>query len=863
MSQNEITTSLILRSTEPNFERDSFVNKLAMEAVDASWMDDGHISYCQADGNHYIYRSKDSKNNPLEGFDRWTLLEDQIISVQTKTDLTALNASQLSAGTLVFVKDALTYYCVVAPSEGSNWFRPLFDDVVTKEELEEQQFITKREIDELDFASTETLSNYAKLTDIQGLAKKQDLNGLVKNDQLDSYATKGYVRDQGFAKTSDLTKYSTKDEIVEQNFAKMSTLSDYVTKDDLESKDYASKTYVDHRGFLKAEDIDIQNLAKKQDLNGLVKNDQLTPYATKDYVREQGFVKASDLTGYTTKDYVESKYATKDQVRLQEYDIKDYVDTKFDDCATKTFVEEQGFITSGDLNGLVSKTELEEEYATKTFVSGQGFIKEHQDISHLATKDELGEYVKQGDIPTIENAVTKEDLEGYVKQEELTPIQNQLTTLNTVAGSIQTDLNEYKEDVAETYATKTNLNDYVKYTAFQDENRATNTRIQKVEASSTNLQTDLNEYKEDVAETYATKEELEDHISDFTTYKQEIEEYKELVDQTYVKPEDVSSKLNNYSPSTEHENRWIGADCAGDLAGKTGKEVANAAYSYSEVFDQMLFSKFTPTISQPSVEIALKENWKNDLTIDWYDEKKRIILVEAGSAGPDGGDFVAVNAKDAIISYPKGIDLSTNYTNGLIPPTDEQQTSIGFCRIQDEDGNWVYYRKENNIYHVPATLEEGEYRYYMAAYFKEGSPAIDNDNLLVSKWNENTPVESKDYITFYVSKPSYSYTEEGFVKNPLQPWTDNMVDYMTCEPSCVLEQMFKTPRKLKELCIFNGVGGYAPVPMVYAKDEDGLLTDNLVPAYFTESVDEDGYYTYIYDSSTNGHRGEIKIKAIY
>ena len=51
--------------------------------------------------------------------------------------------------------------------------------------------------------------------------------------------------------------------------------------------------------------------------------------------------------------------------------------------------------------------------------------------------------------------------------------------------------------------------------------------------------------------------------------------------------------------------------------------------------------------------------------------------------------------------------------------------------------------------------------------------------------------------------------------------------------------------------------------MVYQKDGDGLLTENLVPAYFSESVDENDYYTYIYNSNENGHRGEIKIKVTF
>ena len=53
------------------------------------------------------------------------------------------------------------------------------------------------------------------------------------------------------------------------------------------------------------------------------------------------------------------------------------------------------------------------------------------------------------------------------------------------------------------------------------------------------------------------------------------------------------------------------------------------------------------------------------------------------------------------------------------------------------------------------------------------------------------------------------------------------------------------------------------VPFVNQKDEDGQWTDNMIPAYFEESVDENGYYTYIYDSDTNGHRGEIKIKVTF
>jgi hypothetical protein len=101
-------------------------------------------------------------------------------------------------------------------------------------------------------------------------------------------------------------------------------------------------------------------------------------------------------------------------------------------------------------------------------------------------------------------------------------------------------------------------------------------------------------------------------------------------------------------------------------------------------------------------------------------------------------------------------------------------------------------------------------------------------------------------------------------KNPLILWEDEMNDYMELEPSCILNQTFSLPRKIKSLSIWNDIAGdYAVTPMVYSKDEKGKLTDNLIPAYFKESVEGNGYYTYTYDSTNNGHRGAIKIKVTF
>lgn len=129
-------------------------------------------------------------------------------------------------------------------------------------------------------------------------------------------------------------------------------------------------------------------------------------------------------------------------------------------------------------------------------------------------------------------------------------------------------------------------------------------------------------------------------------------------------------------------------------------------------------------------------------------------------------------------------------------------------------------------------------------------------------WNSDTPVESSDYITLYVSKPVYYNTVDGMVKNPLKLWDDDLMsDEFTLVPSCQLEQSFMVPRKLKAMYIWNDLlGGYGQVPMVADLSDEGIATNNVIPAYFKESVDENGYYTYKYDAITNGHRGAVKIK---
>lgn len=467
-------------------------------------------------------------------------------------------------------------------------------------------------------------------------------------------------------------------------------------------------------------------------------------------------------------------------------------------------------------------------------------------ISDVAN-DLVNNYVKKEDIPNLPDYDPGVDVEEF----------------NNLKSSVTANTNAVAEVSDRIDGLNATTNSTIKY--VQDEISSTKGLVV---SSVSGLQHNIEELTKKTDELAANCDELnnttQDHTNKLDGWEETIDgsviqhkglvedlsDFKQHVEDTYAKPEDISSLLNNYSPDVSNKNKWVGVETAGDLVGKTGEEIALERYTYNSIFDQIIFADYEPTVSEPSANVALKDDWSGEMNIDWYDEAKRIILVKDGSVGPDGGDFYPANVKDAMISYPKNITLDPHFTNGPILKSDTKQSSVGFCKIQNESGEWDYYKKDNNIYHVPATLSTGEYRYYMATYFTKGSPAINNNGLTIKEWNENIPIESEDYITIIASKPTYYSTLDGEVENPLQPWSDNMVDTMELLPSCQCPQQFRTPKPLKHLYIWNDlVGGYARVP-----SEDG------VPAYMIRTVDEDGYYKYSYDSNTFGHRGGIKVK---
>ena len=475
------------------------------------------------------------------------------------------------------------------------------------------------------------------------------------------------------------------------------SLDEYITKNRI--GEFTENTLIDH---IKS--------------NYVAKN-ELKPYITRNEIgtwEDEKFDENGDRIAITLIDHIDNSHYTKEEIgdfNPNDGSLVDYINSKYNTL--------DGI--ADEIKNLISKSELEEYVAKKV-----------PNVEKLVTKEELDDkgFITIDDVPVLDDIVTKE---------ELKEVDNRIDANQALIGHVISELEHYKDEVSNEYLPKNEAQDkYVEIKTHQDSLADTYSRLKTIDDNIIALQNkDI-----EIEETHTTKEEFESHLTDF-------ESFKEFVDETYVKPDEVSEKLNTYAPTVENRNKWIGSDFAGALAGKTGEEVAAMNYSYNAVLDQMLFFDFTPTVTEPSVEVGLAEDWQGPGTIiNWHDKKNRIIIVKCGSVGPDGGDFYPVNWKDAIISYPKGLNLSNKYTNGPIEQSDEKQSPVGFCKVRDENGEWVHYRSEGNKYHVPAVFEqEGEYRYYLVAYFKKGSPVINNEGLTISVIISNLYTLSVSFVT--------------------------------------------------------------------------------------------------------------------
>ncbi len=205
---------------------------------------------------------------------------------------------------------------------------------------------------------------------------------------------------------------------VEDNYYNKSTvdkkITEAVTGGQVSLDGFATEQWVNEQGFLK-EHQDISHLAEKSEL----------PTKTSDLTNDSGFITINDVPevtvptkvselendkGYLTEHQDISHLATKAELPTVPTKVSELEnDSKFitiDEVPevtvpTKTseLTNDSGFITINDVPVL----EIPEEYVTETELNDKGFLTEHQNISHLASRNwvESQGYAHQEDLLEI------------------------------------------------------------------------------------------------------------------------------------------------------------------------------------------------------------------------------------------------------------------------------------------------------------------------------------------------------------------------------------------------------------------------------------------------------------------------------
>lgn len=217
-------------------------------------------------------------------------------------------------------------------------------------------------------------------------------------------------------------------------------------------------------------DVDLSNYATKSELN-----------AKQDVISDLGTIRSGAALGATALQSVPSGYATEQWVNSQGF-LKEHQDIS--NLATKSelndkqdVISDLDSIRSGAAKGATALQAVPSTYATEQWVNEQGFLKEHQDISNLATKAELNtkqdvitdlETIRSGaelgatalqSVPSTYALKTDiPDLAPYATKEELNDKQDVISDLETIRTGAAKGATAL-QSVPDTYALKSEIPD--------------------------------------------------------------------------------------------------------------------------------------------------------------------------------------------------------------------------------------------------------------------------------------------------------------------------------------------------------------------------------------------------------------------
>lgn len=591
----------------------------------------------------------------------------------------------------------------------------------------------------------------------------------------------------------------------------------------------------------------------------------------------------SKISDKASIDYVQSVKSDVDALKTSKVNVSDihkvatsgsYNDLSdkptIPESVTEETVEGWGFIkTAGDYTKPVDGIPFE-DLSTSVQESLRKADDALQTSDKQELKDEITELAEKVDLivpGSTADFITSEQLTEALKTKVDTEVYTpQITSILKNQETTDKNLEDYKSEVEKTYSTKKELSDSIEPLATKEQvaSDIEKAKNEAIGATTTTITDGLFAVRQEMSNNYTTKVEtgeisrqIEDIQEKQSGFETELESQKESIEAIDEKVVEVNSKLdesiegldkkidqvkvdilmepNVYIPSKDIKDEAVISIDVPYYKGMSRKKIAGASgVLYTEMFDNILFTRVEPQIVEPSAKMIYTGDYFTEDEIKGNVE----IVREVNTESPLDRNFGFIADQGKVIYA----DKETSYAGKPVPTQPEGVTNASnlICIV-----NGVESKGE------PEKIVFGTQEYKYRVYFENGPVVTDNygEPITSLHWDNNKYVDSSNSIKIYGTKSWYASTEktegDSLTKQPLVKWNEggNQTVYAKLLPSCIMAQTFKIPGELKNLYIKNG-GSYTLVPLAKYKPVE---------------INRD-YYTYTYDHETYGHRGAIEIK---
>ncbi len=607
------------------------------------------------------------------------------------------------------------------------------DGYVTDENLTQklQEYVTSTGLEE-------KLQEYAKTSQIPSLDNYYTKEETYSNTEVDEKIKE--------ASEADLSAYLKKEEASETYLDKATAGETYATKDEIP----------DTKGFITEATAD-GKYASKSEITDFITDSQVD----------------TKLENYLDKTTADSTYAKTSDI--QDFITEENVDTKLEDYYTKQDIDGKGYLTEHqDLTDYMKTADADLKYATKGEIpSLDGYAKTEDITKEYATKTEIANFIDETAVDSkLEDYVTNQALEEKHYLTEHQDISKLATKEEVNLKADKTDLDNYTdtETLESTYATKQEIPD-TKSFITKDVADLTNyydkdTIDSKTESFITKTVNDLTNYYLKT-ETY-NQTEIDQKIS--TVISGGFKKVDQLPEQgeskyIYLVPADKS-----FSQNIKNEFIWLDDEQAFEQIGSTQLDLE--PYATTEALNQKLQDYVTTT----TLEQKLSDYDKSTQVDSKIDEETRDLLKtlsrelkpdEEDESGYSAQTLVNVkNKSDAteLILEIDNLDVKTNVAVNSV---------LGTLKGQDlEDRLKVVEGKQETDPTVPSYVKEikdTDISKWNSALQSESDPTVPSHVKSIStqdiaNWNAKQP--AGEYITKDVSDLT-NYYDQTTIDNKL------------------------------------------------------------------------------------------------